>query len=150
MAGKHLNSKWPPTFQFKMTGSFLFIAILQVSWVKIFMFYVFCYILYISTVSLPFLWGAQTSRPLTCLTFGILYSGNIGWVSDQFHNAHDSTLIWLYMYCRRLHTWWKITGTFSFNFLFGSSSLPRYLALSIVLASCGVELHGLWLFPDWN
>ena len=35
MAAKHLNSKWPPTFQFKMTDSFLFIAILQVSWIKI-------------------------------------------------------------------------------------------------------------------
>ena len=35
MAAKHLNSKWPPTFQFKMTDSFLFIAIWQVSWVKI-------------------------------------------------------------------------------------------------------------------
>ena len=31
MAAKHLNSKWPPTFQFKMTDSFLFTAILQVS-----------------------------------------------------------------------------------------------------------------------
>ena len=26
MAAKHLNWKWQPTFQFKMTGSFLFIA----------------------------------------------------------------------------------------------------------------------------
>ena len=28
---KHLKSKWPQTFQLKMTDSFLFIAILQVS-----------------------------------------------------------------------------------------------------------------------
>ena len=40
MAAKHFNSKWPPTFQFKITDSFLFIAILQVE--SKYPFYVFC------------------------------------------------------------------------------------------------------------
>ena len=34
MAAKHLNSKWPLTFQFKMTDNVLFTAILHVSRVQ--------------------------------------------------------------------------------------------------------------------
>ena len=46
---------------------------------------------------------AHQSQYLYCLKtsrIGSVHSGNIGWVSDQFHNAHGSAIMEL----RRLHS----------------------------------------------
>ena len=108
MAAKHLNSKWAPTFQFKMTDSFLFIAILQISWVKISILYILLNpIVYACCFKLHFHFnntGTQMNTIVPDLKVSkIRQRGN----QHDMHRGHQSH----YFYCQKtsrigsVHSW---------------------------------------------